>query len=471
MRRQGFVVSEEGHQILEACHGNHRNAVIALHFLDGGQITLAAFLAVEGNQDAGGRGAGSTDQFDGFADRGACRDDIIDNQDPTGQRRANDVAAFAMVLRFLAVKGKRIVLAITGQCDRDRCNQWNTFVSRAKQHVEAEAAGLRRFRVEFGEPTQRIAVVEQAGVEKVGRQAACLGFEFAEAEHIAADGKFDEVLTKIHVQSKYRGHLKTTQAQMLRIISLNLNGIRSAWNKNVAPWLAAQSADVVCFQELKAQLPDLSEAMLKPAGMHAFYHCAEKKGYSGVGIWSRVAPDRVVEGFDGGEFDAEGRYLRADFGDLSVISLYLPSGSSSPERQAAKFRFLDVFLPHMAALRAEGREIVLCGDWNIAHQSLDLKNWKGNQKNSGFLPEERAWLTRLFDEQGWVDVYRRLYPTAGEEAYTWWSNRGQAWAKNVGWRIDYQIATPGIAATAHSASVYKDERFSDHAPLIIDYAR
>ena len=258
---------------------------------------------------------------------------------------------------------------------------------------------------------------------------------------------------------------------MLRIISLNLNGIRSAWNKNVAPWLAAQSADVVCFQELKAQLPDLSEAMLKPEGMHAFYHCAEKKGYSGVGIWSRAEPDRVIEGFDGGEFDAEGRYLRADFGDLSVISLYLPSGSSSPERQEAKFRFLDVFLPHMAALRAEGREIVLCGDWNIAHQNIDLKNWKGNQKNSGFLPEERAWLSRLFDEQGWVDVYRTLYPTAGEEAYTWWSNRGQAWAKNVGWRIDYQIATPGIAATAQAASVYKDARFSDHAPLIIDYAR
>lgn len=258
---------------------------------------------------------------------------------------------------------------------------------------------------------------------------------------------------------------------MLRIISLNLNGIRSAWNKNAESWLAAQAADVVCFQELKAQLPDLSEAMLKPAGMHAFYHCAEKKGYSGVGIWSRHAPDRVIEGFDGGEFDAEGRYLRADFGDLSVISLYLPSGSSSPERQAAKFRFLEVFLPHMAALRAEGREIVLCGDWNIAHQNIDLKNWKGNQKNSGFLPEERAWLTQLFDEQGWVDVYRSLYPTVGEEAYTWWSNRGQAWAKNVGWRIDYQIATPGIAATAQSASVYKDARFSDHAPLIIDYAR
>ena len=256
---------------------------------------------------------------------------------------------------------------------------------------------------------------------------------------------------------------------MLRIISLNLNGIRSAWTKNVLPWATSQSADIFCLQELKAQLPDLTSEMMAPDGMHAFYHCAEKKGYSGVGIWSRQKPDRVIEGFDGAEFDAEGRYIRADFGNLSVISLYLPSGSSSPERQEAKFRFLDVFLPHMLALRAEGREIVLCGDWNIAHQAIDLKNWKSNQKNSGFLPEERAWLSRVFDEQGWVDVYRRLYPDAGDSCYTWWSNRGQAWAKNVGWRIDYQIATPGIAATSLKAEVYKAQRFSDHAPLVIDY--
>lgn len=256
---------------------------------------------------------------------------------------------------------------------------------------------------------------------------------------------------------------------MLRIISLNLNGIRSAWSKNVLPWAAAQRADVVCLQELKAQLPDLSPEMFNPDGMNAYYHCAEKKGYSGVGIWSREKPDRVVEGFDGGEFDSEGRYIRADFGNLSVISLYLPSGSSSPERQEAKFRFLDLFFPQMLALRAEGREIVLCGDWNIAHQEKDLKNWKSNQKNSGFLPEERAWLSRIFAEQGWVDVYRLLYPDTTGDCYTWWSNRGQAWAKNVGWRIDYQIATPGIGATAREASVYKSERFSDHAPLIIDY--
>ena len=256
---------------------------------------------------------------------------------------------------------------------------------------------------------------------------------------------------------------------MLRIISLNLNGIRSAWSKNLLAWVVTQAPDIVCLQELKAQLPDLAPDMLVPDDMHAFYHAAEKKGYSGVGVWCRQKPERALEGFGNGEFDAEGRYIRADFGKLSVISLYLPSGSSSPERQEAKFRFLDAFLPHLAALRAEGREIVLGGDWNIAHKEIDLKNWRSNQKNSGFLPEERAWMTRVFDDHGWVDVYRRLHPEASGDAYTWWSNRGQAREKNVGWRIDYQVATPDFAAAAWRAEVYKGERFSDHAPLLIDY--
>ena len=256
---------------------------------------------------------------------------------------------------------------------------------------------------------------------------------------------------------------------MLRIISLNLNGIRSASSKGFYDWAQTQGADVICLQELKAQHCDLAAHMLDMAGYRGYFHCAEKKGYSGVGIYARQAPDRVAEGIGHAAFDAEGRYIRADFGTLSVVSVYLPSGSSSPERQEAKFRFMDEFFPLLASLRREGREIVVCGDWNIAHREIDLKNWKSNQKNSGFLPEERQWLTRLFDEQGWVDVYRRLYPEAGGEAYTWWSNRGQAWAKNVGWRIDYQIATPGIAARAQQGSVFKAQRFSDHAPLIVDY--
>ncbi|MBU1236429.1 MAG: exodeoxyribonuclease III [Gammaproteobacteria bacterium] len=256
---------------------------------------------------------------------------------------------------------------------------------------------------------------------------------------------------------------------MLRITTLNLNGIRSAATKGMFRWMAGEIPDILCVQELKAQDGDLSDGMRAPPGFRGWFHHAEKKGYSGVGVYAREEPDNVVIGIGNEEFDAEGRYVRADWGKLSVISLYLPSGSSSPERQQAKFRFMELFFPHLATLRAERQEIVICGDWNIAHKEIDLKNWKSNQKNSGFLPEERAWLSRVFDEQKWVDVYRRLHPEATGDAYTWWSNRGQAWAKNVGWRIDYQIATPGIADTARQASVFKAQRFSDHAPLTIDY--
>ena len=256
---------------------------------------------------------------------------------------------------------------------------------------------------------------------------------------------------------------------MLRIITLNLNGIRSAWNKGVLPWAITQNADVFCFQELKAQHADLNAEMQVPPGFHAVYHCAEKKGYSGVGLWCRRKPDTVFEGTGHPEFDVEGRYLRADFGNLSVISLYLPSGSSSPERQEAKFRFMTLFYPLLVDLAQSGRDVVVCGDWNIAHQQIDLRNWKSNQKNSGFLPEERAWVSRVLDEAGWCDVYRRLHPDTTDECYTWWSNRGQAWAKNVGWRLDYQLATPALATTIRAASVYKTQRFSDHAPLVIDY--
>ncbi len=256
---------------------------------------------------------------------------------------------------------------------------------------------------------------------------------------------------------------------MLRVITLNLNGIRSASNKGYLAWLQEQKADIVCMQELKAHESDLSPELLAPAGFAGHFHCAEKKGYSGVGIYSRNKPDRVAPGLGDREFDAEGRYLRADFGKVSVISVYLPSGSSSDERQQAKFRFLALFKPALKKLRAEGREVILCGDWNIAHKEIDLKNWRSNQKNSGFLPEERAWLTDVFDKVGWVDVYRRLHPEATDASYTWWSNRGQAWAKNVGWRLDYQIATPGIASKARRAAIFKDARFSDHAPLTVDY--
>ena len=256
---------------------------------------------------------------------------------------------------------------------------------------------------------------------------------------------------------------------MLRIITLNLNGIRSAARKGFFDWLQRQDADLVCLQELKAQAVDLPRECLHPEGYFGYFHCAEKKGYSGVGLYSRRQPEQVIEGFGIPEFDAEGRYLEAVFGKLSVVSVYLPSGSSSPERQAAKFRFLERFRPHLEQLRRSRREVLLCGDWNIAHREIDLKNWKGNLKNSGFLPEERAWMSEVFGTAGVVDVYRRLHPEAEGEAYTWWSNRGQARAKNVGWRIDYQIATPGLAAAARRAAVYKGAWFSDHAPLTVDY--
>jgi exodeoxyribonuclease-3 len=254
---------------------------------------------------------------------------------------------------------------------------------------------------------------------------------------------------------------------MLRIITLNLNGIRSAVNKGFLDWLGGQDADVVCVQELKAQHDDLTDAMRETAGLVGHFHAAERKGYSGVGIYTRRAPDRLVEGLGIADIDAEGRYLQADFGNLSVVSLYLPSGSSSEERLAAKFSFLERFRPRMEALARSGRDVVICGDWNIAHKEIDLKNWRSNQKNSGFLPEERAWLSGMIDDLGWVDVFRRLDPRP--EQYSWWSNRGQAWAKNVGWRLDYHLATPGLADTARATSIYTEQRFSDHAPVTIDY--
>ncbi len=254
---------------------------------------------------------------------------------------------------------------------------------------------------------------------------------------------------------------------MLRVITLNLNGIRSATAKGLFRWLARQKADIVCVQELKAQAVDMTDEMLAPAGFRGHFHYAEKRGYSGVGVYSKARPDRVEEGLGIPEFDVEGRYLRADFGGLSVISVYLPSGSSGALRQQVKFKFMERFYPHLQELARAGREFIICGDWNIAHHEIDLKNWRGNRKNSGFLPEERQWLTQVFDEIAFVDVFRRIEPRADQ--YTWWSSRGQAWAKNVGWRIDYQIATPGIAAQAAKVKIFKAARFSDHAPLTIDY--
>ncbi len=252
----------------------------------------------------------------------------------------------------------------------------------------------------------------------------------------------------------------------MRVITFNANGIRAAARKGFYDWLAGQQADLVCLQELKAQCDQLEEPLYHPAPFHVWYHAAEKKGYSGVGLYCRDQPDQVIQGTGMEDIDREGRYLRADYGRLSVISLYMPSGSSKEERQAFKYTVMDRFLPFIEALRDEGREILLCGDINIAHREIDLKNWRGNQKNSGFLPEERAWMDQLL-AAGFVDAFRVIKPEAAE--YTWWSNRGRAWENNTGWRIDYQIVTPLLAERVRSAEIYRDERFSDHAPLTMDY--
>ena len=253
----------------------------------------------------------------------------------------------------------------------------------------------------------------------------------------------------------------------MRVISVNVNGIRAAHRKNFFSWLKTQNADVVCIQETKAQVDQLTEEIIKPEGYYSYFNSAVKKGYSGVAIYTRVKPDKVIDKIGWENADKEGRFIQANFGKLSVVSIYLPSGSSSEERQAIKYDFLDRFIPVLKKIRRQKREYIICGDWNIAHKKIDIKNWKSNQKNSGFLPEERAWMDNLFDNIGMVDSFRIV--NQQPEQYTWWSNRGQAWAKNVGWRLDYQVVTPGLKNKIITASIYKDERFSDHAPLIIDY--
>jgi len=253
----------------------------------------------------------------------------------------------------------------------------------------------------------------------------------------------------------------------MRIITLNANGIRSAARKGFFDWLQAQDADVVCVQETKCQRDQITDPLFHPAGYHCYYFDAVKKGYSGVAVYSRVKPEDVVVGYGSQEFDAEGRYIEAKFKHLSVVSVYLPSGSSSEERQQAKFRFLGEFMPYLRKLKRKHREYVLCGDWNIAHKEIDLRNWRSNQKNSGFLPQERAWLDELFGDVRYVDAFREVNPEPGQ--YTWWSNRGQAWARDVGWRIDYQVLSPGLRGSVRSAGIYKTQRFSDHAPLSVTY--
>ncbi len=253
----------------------------------------------------------------------------------------------------------------------------------------------------------------------------------------------------------------------MRVITLNVNGIRAAERKGFFDWLAIQNADIVCLQEIKAHQEQLAKDIFYPAAYHCFYHDAHKKGYSGVALFTKRQPLRVTYGLGWEVADTEGRYVEVEFDDFIIASVYLPSGSSSDIRQTIKFEFMQQYLPYLQRLISGKKECILCGDWNIAHKEIDLKNWRSNQKNSGFLPEERAWLNRLLTQEGFVDAFRLL--NQEPEQYTWWSNRRQAWAKNVGWRIDYQIITPGLQPYVNQVSIYKDHRFSDHAPVIVDY--
>ena len=254
----------------------------------------------------------------------------------------------------------------------------------------------------------------------------------------------------------------------MRIVTINANGIRSAARKGLFDWLHTQQADVVCVQETKAQTEQLTDSIFTPEGYHCHYADAVKKGYSGVAMYARKSPDKIIDKLGWEEFDSEARHIEMRFGNLSIVSIYLPSGSSSEQRQQAKFRFMDLFMPYLQSLRRKRRNFILCGDWNIAHKAIDLKNWRSNQKNSGFLPEERAWMEKLFTELKFVDAFRIV--NQEPDQYTWWSNRGRAWDNNVGWRIDYHVVTPGLRDAIQRANIYKDERFSDHAPLTIDYA-
>lgn len=253
----------------------------------------------------------------------------------------------------------------------------------------------------------------------------------------------------------------------MRIITANTNGIRAAARKGFFEWMPKQNADVVCIQETKAQVEQLSDPVFHPEGYYCYYFDAQKKGYSGTAIYSKHKPKAVHTGLGWDPIDSEGRYLQVDFDKVSVISLYMPSGSSSDAAQEKKDLVLTKILTHFKTLRRKRREFVICADWNICHHNIDLKNWRGNKKNSGFLPHERAWLDTLFAEVGYVDSFRVI--NQQEDQYTWWSNRGQARANNVGWRLDYQVVTPGLKDKITAESIYRGESFSDHAPHTMDY--
>ena len=272
---------------------------------------------------------------------------------------------------------------------------------------------------------------------------------------------------RLHIFGIRRIELGEDERGKVRILTLNVNGIRAAARKGVFNWIRRQRADVICLQEIRAQKDQLEGGAYRPRAYHCHYVDAERKGYSGVAILCRRRPGRVITALGWPEFDPEARFVEARFPNLSVVSLYVPSGTSGDSRQASKMEFLNRLEGQLRRWKRSRRQYLICGDFNIAHKPIDLKNWRANQKHSGFLPEEREWMDLLFDQIGFVDAFRNVDPRP--DRYTWWSNRGRAWEKNVGWRIDYQVATPGLGAAAKRARIYTKERFSDHAPLVMDY--
>lgn len=256
-------------------------------------------------------------------------------------------------------------------------------------------------------------------------------------------------------------------ASNFRVISINVNGIRAAARKGFFDWLATQDAQVVCLQEIRAQKSQLTDPVFFPKDYHCVYVDPIRKGYSGVAIYSQHPFEQVQSSIGIDWVDEEARYVQIELGQLQIISLYLPSGSHSQDRQQRKFAFMEQYLKILKSQLHTQKPFIICGDWNIAHKKIDIKNWRSNQKNSGFLPEERAWMDTLFDEVGFVDAFRVV--NQEPDQYTWWSNRGRAWENNVGWRIDYQVVTPNLKAHIQNASIFKEARFSDHSPLIIDF--
>jgi exodeoxyribonuclease III len=253
----------------------------------------------------------------------------------------------------------------------------------------------------------------------------------------------------------------------MRVISLNANGVRAAARRGFFEWAQAEDPDIVCLQETRAQERELSSETIALPGFSAFYVDARRRGYSGVALYSRREPLAVRRSLEWGDEDSEGRFVQADFGSFTVASLYVPSGITGPARQSYKMGFLERLLAVLARMRHGGGNHVVCGDFNIAHQNIDTYNPQRNGAVSGFLPEERAWMDALIQQVGWVDAFRVVNREPGQ--YTWWSNWPAAWERNLGWRIDYQLVTPSLAERVRAAFIYKAARFSDHAPLIVDY--